>query len=180
MSELYSLAMSVLLIVGMWKIFEKADVAGWKCIIPFYGTYVEWKILRKPGFFWLYLISACLAGIACGLIFGGVFATIGLDALLSTENVDATLVASAMTAPIVLVGGFVMLIASCLVLITQIVRAKQYKTCFDLSTGMAIGIFFFPEIFLFIVGIDQKYQYALFNPNIGDTLFVDNDPRRMQ
>ena len=179
MSELYSLAMSVLLIVGMWKIFEKADVAGWKCIIPFYGTYVEWKILRKPGFFWLYLISACLAGIACGLIIGGMFATIGLDALISTENFDATMVSSIMTAPIVLAGGFVMLIASCLVLVTQIVRAKQYKKCFNLSTGMAIGIFFLPEIFLFIVGVDKQYQYALFNPNIGKTLFVNDDPWNM-
>lgn len=179
MSELYSFAMSILLIVGMWKIFEKANVAGWKCIIPFYGTYVEWKILRKPGFFWLYLISACLAGVACGMIFGGVFATIGLDALLSTENVDATLVASTMTAPIVLAGGFMMLVASCLVLITQIVRAKQYKTCFNLSTGMAVGIFFLPEIFLFVIGIDQKYQYALFNPELPHTICVDDDPWKM-
>ena len=34
-----SLAISVLTLVAIWKLFVKAGRAGWKCLIPFYNTY---------------------------------------------------------------------------------------------------------------------------------------------
>jgi len=30
----------VIMIVSMWKIFKKAGLEGWECIVPFYGTYM--------------------------------------------------------------------------------------------------------------------------------------------
>ena len=176
MSELYSFAMSILLIIGMWKIFEKANVAGWKSIIPFYGPYVEWKILRKPGFFWLQLAGAILAGFAAGLMLSSIFTAIGLEALLVEETIDEALLTAALTGPLMIFGMLALLATSIIMLIVNIVRAKQYKKVFNLSTGMAVGIFFLPEIFLFVIGIDQKYQYALFNPQLPHTICVDDDP----
>lgn len=41
-------------IVGIWKIFEKAGVEGWKILIPFYNFYVWLKIIKKP--LWWYII----------------------------------------------------------------------------------------------------------------------------
>ena len=38
------LAMAVLMIVAMWRIFAKAGEAGWKAVIPFYNTYILYKI----------------------------------------------------------------------------------------------------------------------------------------
>lgn len=38
------LAVAVLGIVAMWKIFEKAGEPGWAAIIPFYNLYVLFKI----------------------------------------------------------------------------------------------------------------------------------------
>ena len=35
-----SFVLYVLLIIGMWKVFEKAGVAGWKSLIPFYNIFV--------------------------------------------------------------------------------------------------------------------------------------------
>ena len=43
MSVVY-LAIAVLGIVAMWKIFEKAGEPGWAAIIPFYNLYVLFKI----------------------------------------------------------------------------------------------------------------------------------------
>ena len=34
------IAALVVVIVGMWKIFEKAGQAGWKSLIPIYNTYI--------------------------------------------------------------------------------------------------------------------------------------------
>lgn len=34
--------------IGFYKFFEKLDVPGWKALIPFYGTYLAIKLIRKP------------------------------------------------------------------------------------------------------------------------------------
>lgn len=48
-----SLAISVLTLVAMWKLFVKAGRAGWKCLIPFYNTYCLYDIAGNG---WLFLL----------------------------------------------------------------------------------------------------------------------------
>ena len=48
------IAVVVLMVVAMWKIFTKAGKPGWAAIIPFYNTYVLLKVAGKPGW-WLVL-----------------------------------------------------------------------------------------------------------------------------
>ena len=56
-SGLIALAVGVLMIAAMWKIFVKAGQPGWACIIPIYNAYIMLLIAGKPGW-WviLYLI----------------------------------------------------------------------------------------------------------------------------
>src|SRR5260370_1691652 len=49
------LALIVLLIVGMWRVFEKAGQPGWAAIVPIYNSYILCKIAGKPGW-WVLLI----------------------------------------------------------------------------------------------------------------------------
>ena len=49
------LIVAVILLVALWKIFEKANEPGWKCLIPFYGLYTEFKFLWGNGWFFLLL-----------------------------------------------------------------------------------------------------------------------------
>jgi hypothetical protein len=51
-----SLAIAVLGIVAMWKIFEKAGEPGWAAIIPFYNVYVLFKITWGNGWKFLLLL----------------------------------------------------------------------------------------------------------------------------
>jgi hypothetical protein len=51
-----SLAIGVLAIVAMWKIFEKAGEPGWAAIIPFYNLYVLFKITWGNGWKFLLLL----------------------------------------------------------------------------------------------------------------------------
>ncbi len=54
-------------IVAEWKIFEKADEAGWKCLIPIYSTYIFFRIAWGNG--WLFLLTLIpLAGAIVALI----------------------------------------------------------------------------------------------------------------
>ncbi len=49
------LAVIVLLIVSMWKIFVKAGQPGWASIIPIYNLIVLLQIVRKP-IWWIVLM----------------------------------------------------------------------------------------------------------------------------
>lgn len=38
--------------IGFYLLFQKAGIAGWKALVPFYGTYLAIKLIKKP-IWWL-------------------------------------------------------------------------------------------------------------------------------
>lgn len=56
MRLVFQLIVYVLSIVAMWRLFEKAGEAGWKCIIPIYSTYILFKIVTGNGWKMLFLL----------------------------------------------------------------------------------------------------------------------------
>lgn len=52
---LFGLILSILLVVGMWKMFSKAGEPGWTSLIPFLNTYKLFKIGWGSG--WLFLLG---------------------------------------------------------------------------------------------------------------------------
>lgn len=55
-----SLSVGIISIVSMWMIFEKASEPGWAALIPFYNTYVLYKITWENGLFFLLSYIPCL------------------------------------------------------------------------------------------------------------------------
>ena len=53
-STLFSLLLSALVIVALWFLFVKAKEPGWAAIVPFYNTFVLFKITWGNG--WLFLL----------------------------------------------------------------------------------------------------------------------------
>jgi uncharacterized membrane protein YhaH (DUF805 family) len=51
---LIGLALVVLMVASMWRLFIKAGKPGWAAFVPFYNTYVLLQITGKPGW-WLLL-----------------------------------------------------------------------------------------------------------------------------
>ncbi|HEY8241017.1 MAG TPA: DUF5684 domain-containing protein, partial [Kiritimatiellia bacterium] len=49
------LAVIVLAIVSLWKIYTKAGQPGWASIVPIYNVIVLFKIAGKPGW-WFFLL----------------------------------------------------------------------------------------------------------------------------
>ena len=41
--------------IGYWMLFEKANIAGWKSLIPFYSEYIIIKLVGKPSLWIIYL-----------------------------------------------------------------------------------------------------------------------------
>ncbi len=61
------IAIIILLVVSMWKIFSKAGRPGWTSLIPIYNLYVLLKIAGKPGW-WLLLLLVPLINIVFVII----------------------------------------------------------------------------------------------------------------
>ena len=60
--SIFAIALIVVLIIALWKLFEKNGEEGWKSLIPFYNSYVLTQI---SGLNWWYFLI---------LIFGSIFA----------------------------------------------------------------------------------------------------------
>ncbi len=54
MGLLLWVAVVIVVVIGGWKVFEKAGQPGWAIVIPFYNLYVMLKVAGRPGW-WLIL-----------------------------------------------------------------------------------------------------------------------------
>jgi len=62
-----ALALAVVLIIGLWKVYVKAGQPGWAVLIPFYNVYILLKIAGRPGW-WLVLCLIPLVNIVIALL----------------------------------------------------------------------------------------------------------------
>jgi hypothetical protein len=65
--SLIQLAIIVLIIAGMWKVFEKAGKPGWAAIIPIYNLIVLLQIIGKP-IWWIVLFIIPIVNIVIWFI----------------------------------------------------------------------------------------------------------------
>ena len=66
-------AVTVFLVVSMWKVFAKAGEPGWAVLIPIYNAYVYLKIAGKP-WWWLLLFFIPLVNLIIMIIAAVAFA----------------------------------------------------------------------------------------------------------
>ena len=59
---------TMILILSFWRIFGKAGELGWKSAIPFYNTYVYYKILHMTPLFGVYMIAFVLNIYSSGFV----------------------------------------------------------------------------------------------------------------
>jgi len=64
---LLPLAIAVVVIAGLWRIFTKAGEKGWKAIIPIYNAYVMLQIVGRPGW-WLVLYLIPLVNVIVAIV----------------------------------------------------------------------------------------------------------------
>lgn len=61
---LFILAIAIVMIVAMWKVFVKAGKPGWASIVPIYNGYVLTEIVGRPILWFILLIVPCTFPIA--------------------------------------------------------------------------------------------------------------------
>lgn len=142
-----SLAVAVLTLVAMWKVFTKAGEPGWKCLIPVYNIYMLFQIAHNDGFVKLivsYVLMSVVSIAAVGLMINGIAAS-SMGSLIA--------------------GVILLIIAVVAIMIWALVI--QYKMYADLAEAFghervfAWGLLFLPPIFFCILGFDTStYRFA--------------------
>jgi hypothetical protein len=63
----FGLIVLIIVVVGGWKVFEKAGQPGWAILIPIFNAYILLKIAGRPGW-WLLLWFIPLVNIVIAIV----------------------------------------------------------------------------------------------------------------
>ena len=73
---IFILACIIVNIIATWRIYRKADQHGWAAVVPFYSSYVSYKIFWGNG--WLFLVPIILSLFTFVPILGQLFSVANL------------------------------------------------------------------------------------------------------
>lgn len=59
-TALVSIAVYVVVVIALWKIFSKAGKPGWAALIPFYNIYVLLEVIGRPAWWLAIFVAAFL------------------------------------------------------------------------------------------------------------------------
>lgn len=128
-------------IIGYWFLFEKKGEPGWKNLIPFYGSYMQYKLFFNTGKWWRQFFASIIFFIAL----------IGLFVGLVMFNVNRMSDQAAYTC----IASFVVMFVT---IIWMLVIAIQYDISICKKYGRGIwfilGMIFFGPIFVAILAYE--------------------------
>ncbi len=154
---------NVVMVIGMCLIFRVWKEKWWKCLIPFYGTYIIYKCVWKKRK-WLFVVqlffdmvhTICVSftkkHIATNIVHT-------VKTYIKTEQIDIEI--SLATLLVCLILGFISMFITFL-----LTRITYLKVCGSLgikSKLLKIGTFLFPQLFLltdYIVAIRSGREVA--------------------
>ena len=152
-----SLAITVLFVVAMWKMFEKAGEPGWAALIPFYNMYVLFKNSWGNG--WYFLLSV-LPAILYEIVYIGFFAGIisGIASHGYDDSYDNAFVASMASSAILM--SMLMFVLWAGMLAVNIILCIKLAKVFGQGGGFACGLFFLGIIFYCIIAFSNNIRYV--------------------
>ncbi|MGI6108715.1 MAG: DUF5684 domain-containing protein [Eubacteriaceae bacterium] len=130
---IFSTIITILSVIGMWKMFEKAGEAGWKSLIPVYNLYILYKICWNTKMFWAFMICLVVA-----------VATTAFGTGSYTSNAGYVLVLI-----LLLVSG----LGGLVLFVMQNVKLAE---SFGKGIGFGIGLVLLNSIFQIILGFDKS------------------------
>lgn len=156
-----SIILTVLYVVGLYKVFEKCHVEGWKAIVPVYNYYNLLKIVKRPMYYFYWIVIpyiACFSLVAVWGMTTFIGAVLGSGpSMLMTMIMPALLILS--------------LIAMLPGVVFQIIVKLDLAKLFGKNVWFGIGIIIFPYIFIPILGLGKshpKHGHVSHSTNHGD------------
>ena len=123
----FSAIIYIISVIGMFKVFEKCGLEGWKAIIPFYNDYVFSEKVWVPK----YVLYFWIAGIVNWVIVSPISHSGGFIGVLFS------------------LVGFILLI---FFIVAKGRFCYWVAKSFGYDVGFAVGLFFLPFVFYLILG----------------------------
>ena len=161
-----NLAVMALTIVASWIMYAKAGEHGWAAIVPFYSSYVRFKIAGKKKLFWGYLVATIGIIVGCIILMYEIIAS-GLSVMTSSymgSYYDSTYgyAGSRIGAHMgMLIFAVILIIAAMIVaLVMSILCCVGLSHAFGKGAGFACGLIFLNVIFVCIIAFNKKIVYV--------------------
>ena len=161
-----NLAVMVLTIIASWIMYAKAGEHGWAAIVPFYSSYVRFKIAGKKKLFWGYLVATIGIIVGCIILMYEIIAS-GLSVMTSDymgSYYDSTYgyAGSRIGAHMgMLIFAVILIIAAMIVaLVMSILCYVGLSHAFGKGAGFACGLIFLNVIFVCIIAFNKKIVYV--------------------
>lgn len=121
----------ILELVGKWQVFRKMGIAPWKCLIPYYSTYVAYRAVWSVQFFWAWLVLELASSF-----------------LPSPFALELRF--------LVRLIAFVVLV---LLTVCNVLFCYQLSRAFGEGIAFTVGLFLIPWIFYLILGFSSRMQF---------------------
>ena len=161
-----NLAVMVLTIIASWIMYAKAGEPGWAAIVPFYSSYVRFRIAGKKKLFWGYLVATIGIIVGCIILMYEIIAS-GLSVMTSDymgSYYDSTYgyAGSRIGAHMgMLIFAVILIIAAMIVaLVMSILCCVGLSHAFGKGAGFACGLIFLNVIFVCIIAFNKKIVYV--------------------
>ena len=158
-----NLIIFVLTIVASWLLYNKAGELGWAAIIPFYSSYVRFKIAGKKKLYWGYLASVIAVIVGYIILIYEVIA-IGFSAFSAPYSYyDSTYGYSSVLMDhigMIIVALILLFIGGIAALVFAILMNIGLAHAFGQGAGFACGLIFLNVIFLCIMAFNKNIVYV--------------------
>ena len=161
-----NLAVMVLTIVASWIMYAKAGEHGWAAIVPFYSSYVKFRIAGKQKLFWGYLVASIASIAGCILLMYEIIAS-GLSVMTSSymgSYYDSTYgyAGNRIGAHMgMLIFAVILIIAAMIAaLVMNILCCVGLSHAFGKGAGFACGLIFLNVIFICIIAFNKNIVYV--------------------
>ena len=161
-----NLAVMVLTIIASWIMYAKAGEHGWAAIVPFYSSYVRFRIAGKKKLFWGYLVATIGIIVGCTILMYEIIAS-GLSVMTSSymgSYYDSTYgyAGSRIGAHMgMLIFAVILIIAAMIAaLVMNILCCVGLAHAFGKGAGFACGLIFLNVIFVCIIAFNKNIVYV--------------------
>jgi len=146
-SSAFNFALFVLLIVAQWRMYEKAGEEGWAAIIPYYSSYMRFKIAGQNKLF----LPALICIIALPILSL-------VDIFLIVNLFFETNIRGAVAAFVIVM--LLSAVAFILLIIFKIIVCVGLSKNFGKGAGHGVGLFFLPYIFYPLLAFSSSIEYV--------------------
>ncbi len=161
-----NLAVMVLTIIASWIMYAKAGEPGWAAIVPFYSSYVRFKIAGKKKMFWGYLVATIGIIVGCIILMYEIIAS-GLSVMTSdymgsyydsTYGYGGSSIGNHMG---MLIFAVILIIAAMIAAaVMNILCCVGLSHAFGKGAGFACGLIFLNVIFVCIIAFNKNIVYV--------------------